>query len=118
MTILLPAFGLVFATLCIWLGVRICNRRERWAEWTLAAIIGVPTLYIVSIGPACWASSRFGGEVLVSLIYQPAIEASTIVSPGIIMDYCHFGASPAWVWESRSQDGRSKWKWKLFSDAW
>jgi len=46
--------GVAFAAFCIWLGVRIFNRRERWAKWTLAAVLGLPLLYILSFGPACW----------------------------------------------------------------
>jgi hypothetical protein len=46
--------GLMFAAFCIWLTVRIINRRERWAKWTLAAVVGLPVLYVASFGPACW----------------------------------------------------------------
>ena len=54
MTILLPTLGVAFAAFCVWLSVRIVNRRERWAKWTLAAVIGLPVLYVLSFGPACW----------------------------------------------------------------
>ena len=54
MTILLPILAVAFAAFCIWLTVRIVNRRERWAKWTLAAVIGAPVLYVASFGPACW----------------------------------------------------------------
>jgi hypothetical protein len=40
MTILLPALAVAFAAFCVWLGVRVINRREPWAI-CLAAIIGV-----------------------------------------------------------------------------
>jgi hypothetical protein len=36
MTILIPALAIAFAAVCIWLMVRIINRKERWAKWTLA----------------------------------------------------------------------------------
>jgi len=39
MTILLAALAAAFAALCIWLTVRIVNRRERWAKWTIAGLI-------------------------------------------------------------------------------
>jgi hypothetical protein len=58
MTIVLPALAVAFAAFCVWLGVRIVNRRERWAKWTLAAVVGLPALYVVSFGPACWVMSR------------------------------------------------------------
>jgi len=48
-------FGIVVAAFCVWLAVRIFNRRERWAKWTLAGLVlGLPLLYVLSFGPACW----------------------------------------------------------------
>lgn len=58
MTILLPIVGVAFAAICVWLAVRIVNRRERWAKWTLAAVVGLPVLYVASFGPACWLTDR------------------------------------------------------------
>jgi hypothetical protein len=43
-----------FIAVCIWLVVRITNRRERWAMWMLATVVSVPLFYVVSFGPACW----------------------------------------------------------------
>jgi hypothetical protein len=51
MTILLATLAVAFAALCVWLTVRIVNRRERWAKWTLAAIVGLPVLYPPGMGP-------------------------------------------------------------------
>lgn len=48
------ALGSTFAALCVWLVVRIVNRRERWAKCTLAGVVAVPALYVASFGPACW----------------------------------------------------------------
>lgn len=53
MTLLLATLAVSFAAFCIWLTVRIANRRERWAKWMLAAVVGVPVLYVASFGPAC-----------------------------------------------------------------
>ena len=50
MRIVLPTLGVAFAA---WLTVRIINRRERRAKWTLASIVGLPVLYVASFGPAC-----------------------------------------------------------------
>lgn len=52
MFVLLAAFGAAFAAFCVWLGVRIVNRRERWAK---RAAIGMlvcllPMIYILSAG--------------------------------------------------------------------
>jgi hypothetical protein len=48
----LSIFGLAFAAFCVWLIVRVVNRRERWAKWTLAVVIGLPVVYLASFGPA------------------------------------------------------------------
>jgi hypothetical protein len=53
MSILLPVSGVAFAAFCVWLGVRIVNRRERSTTWTLSVIVGLPLLYVGSFGPAC-----------------------------------------------------------------
>jgi hypothetical protein len=63
MSIVLPALAVAFAAICVWLAVRIFNRRERWAKWTLAVSIGIPALYMLSFGPACWLASRDDGRV-------------------------------------------------------
>ena len=54
----LAIFGVTLAAFCAWLMVRIANRRERWAKWTLASVVGLPALYVLSFGPTCWAYSR------------------------------------------------------------
>jgi hypothetical protein len=45
-TILLSTLAVAFAAFCVWLTVRIVNRRERWAKWTLAVVVGLPVLYV------------------------------------------------------------------------
>jgi hypothetical protein len=45
--------AVAFAAFCVWLGVRVYNRRERWAKWTAVGICLV-TAYVLSIGPAAW----------------------------------------------------------------
>jgi hypothetical protein len=42
MTILLPALAVACAAFCVWLAVRIMNRRERWAKRTLTLLVGLP----------------------------------------------------------------------------
>jgi hypothetical protein len=54
MTNILPTLAVAFAAFCVWLGVRIFNRRERWAKWTAVGLASLPLLYILSFGPACW----------------------------------------------------------------
>ena len=54
MIILFPTLAVAFAAYCVWLTVRVVNRRERWAKWTAVSAIGLPVLYAASFGPACW----------------------------------------------------------------
>jgi len=58
MPILLPILAVAFAAICVWLTVRVVNRRERWAKWTLAAVVGLPVLYVASFGLACWLADK------------------------------------------------------------
>jgi hypothetical protein len=59
MSIVLTVLATAFAAFCIWLTVRIVNRRERWAKWTaVGSLIGIPVLYVLSIGPVFWFQSR------------------------------------------------------------
>jgi hypothetical protein len=58
MTILLPALAVTFAAFCVWLTVRVINRRERWAKRMLVVVVGLPVLYVASFGPACWWFSK------------------------------------------------------------
>jgi len=58
MSIALLVLAVAFGACCIWLTVRIVNRRERWAKWTaVALVLGLPLLYVLSIGPMCWFST-------------------------------------------------------------
>ena len=69
-------FGIAYAAFFVWLVVRIVSRRERWAIWTLAMVLGQPVLYLLSFGPACWFASPSPEASLdhmpqVSLFYWP-----------------------------------------------
>jgi hypothetical protein len=101
MALALMIFGIAFAAFCVWLTVRIVNRRERWAKRTLAGVVGVPMLYVASIGPACWISSWTGfGSRLVSRTYQPVIEIardSPDFGPFLAL-YCDVLARDGWRW--------------------
>ena len=55
MRYVLPALGVMFMAFCIWLGVRIFNRRERWAKRTAWGVVALLLLFPLSVGPA----SRF-----------------------------------------------------------
>ncbi len=53
MTIILPALAITFAAACVWLTIRVYNRRERWAKWTLAGVV-LALAYPLSCGPMLW----------------------------------------------------------------
>jgi hypothetical protein len=55
---LLPTLAFAFAAFCVWLTVRIINRWERWAKWTLAGMLVLPLLYVTSFGFAIRAYHR------------------------------------------------------------
>jgi hypothetical protein len=54
MITLTAILALSIAAFCVWLTVRIVNRRERWAKCALAVVLGGPVMYILCFGPACW----------------------------------------------------------------
>ena len=58
MEIIFSALAVAFTAFCVWLTVRIVNRRERWAKWTLAGAVALPVLYVIGFGPACWLASE------------------------------------------------------------
>lgn len=114
MSIILPALTVAYATLLVWLGVRIFNRRERWAKRTLAAIVGVPVIYVASFGPACWITSRmdFGAD-LIPIIYEPVTYGFNRQPDASIRWYPSLGASDSsWKWAFvLDVNDRSGWKW-------
>jgi hypothetical protein len=55
MTMLFPTLAIAFAAFCVWLTVRIVNRREKWAKRTAWTVVVLLLLYPLSVGPA----SRF-----------------------------------------------------------
>ncbi|MBI3866707.1 MAG: hypothetical protein HY290_32905, partial [Planctomycetia bacterium] len=74
MTILLPALAVIFAAVNVWLIVRIINRKERWAKWTIAATLCLPALYVLSFGPACGLVERGTLNISnVAPVYRPIL---------------------------------------------
>lgn len=98
MGIAFAIFGVAFAALCVWLIVRVINRRERWAKWALVLWAGLPFLYVLSFGPACWISSHFlFGNLLVSAVYKPLFHISwSGFDEGAIMWYGRLFSDESW----------------------
>ena len=82
---ILPALAAACLALLLWLAIRIMNRRERWAKWTAAAVIGVPVAYVLSFGPACWIASRTKAETLPG-VYLPVLYAVVASENETILD--------------------------------
>jgi predicted permease len=76
MTILISTLAVAFAAFCVWLTMRIVNRRERWAKWTAAALVPV-VAYPLSFGPACWLCNRgYFGVHFVAITHRPIVWAA------------------------------------------
>jgi hypothetical protein len=55
MAVAIAIFGITFAAFCVWLTVRIVNRRERWAKRTAwGLLIAMAPSYIICPGPLLW----------------------------------------------------------------
>ena len=55
---LLIAVGVGFPAFCVWLAVRIINRRERWAKQLAVKMVVVFVVYYpLAIGPAFWLAA-------------------------------------------------------------
>ena len=109
-------FGIAFAAFCVWLTVRIVNRRERWAKWMLAGVVALPILYVASFGPVCWITSRANVEChALGVCYQPLASAMwRIESWGATLDaYSRLYAAPNWVWTRIDSQYGTAYFWSL-----
>ncbi len=90
MRILFQTMGVVVAAFCIWIGVRLVNRRERWAKRTTVSLsVSFPVLYVLNIGPAA-KLAQSTGEYWLMLPYCPIawlVEASETIG-SIVFFYC------------------------------
>ncbi len=79
----------IFMAVCIWLTVRVINRRERWAKWSLAAMLSMPILYLASWPPVARASEWLAKHELLpdvmtsllTIVYYPAAGTVNGYSP-------------------------------------
>jgi hypothetical protein len=114
MSALLPAaLATTFAAFCVWVMVRIVNRRERWANRTAVAIAVIVAVYLLSFGPACWLTSRIGGSEMLPTIYYPITLGMSRQTPNSL-DYAirccaQMGANPNWDWWFIPE--RLQWEW-------
>src|ERR1700688_4387891 len=76
--------GAAYAAVWVWLGVRLFNRRERWARWPAVALAIMPVLYVLSSGPMKIVASRTRVTHTSTSIPNgtPAVQASSETSLG------------------------------------
>ncbi|HEY3966514.1 MAG TPA: hypothetical protein VGM05_18270 [Planctomycetaceae bacterium] len=93
MSPVISALAIAFAAFCVWLAVRIVNRRERWAKGVAVGLIFcLPLIYVLSVGPAvAWTRTHCGREI-VSVCYRPIfmIGAHHAESQRLLRDYFYF----------------------------
>jgi hypothetical protein len=50
--------GALYAAACVWICVRLFNRRERWSKWTALGLAMAPLVYLLSSGPLSMVAFR------------------------------------------------------------
>jgi hypothetical protein len=117
MVLIWSIVGVAVAAFCVWLTVRIVNRKERWAKRLFAWILSVPVLYILSFGPACWITSHMNaGDSALPIVYWPMTQVMSASSPAAsaLHWYARLYAAGGWYWGSYYTDSsRQKSVWGL-----
>jgi hypothetical protein len=67
---------IIFMAVFIWLTVRVINRRERRAKWSLAAMLNMPVLYLASWPAMIWLNTHVhlpdAMALVLTIVYYPA----------------------------------------------
>ena len=90
------------------------EERKNPTALCILVILGALVCYLVSLGPACWCTSRFGGEKVVTLAYRPVtFAAEAIGNEGLmeaIRSYSALGVSKPRQWTfSPDAPGHAEW---------
>ena len=101
------------------------QKQPGWTFWCIVAVT-LPLLFLLSIGPACWLSSRFGGANVVTMAYRPVTFVAEFTGSDGIMDalqwYSQLGMSDFHLWSfSTDQPGHAVWspfEWELAPRQW
>jgi len=86
------------------------------AFWFTIAILPFVS-YTLMLGPACWLSSRWGGEKVVTTAYRPltsvAVRANNRHFFTLIRSYSKLGAAWQWHWSVYFDgEGNETWRWQ------
>jgi hypothetical protein len=74
------------------------RKKPAVAFWATVVVV-VLIAYRLSIGPACWVSSRLGlGHTLVTAAYGPLIRISPRIVGELLERYSAFAAAENWGW--------------------
>src|SRR5262249_14203367 len=92
------------------------QKRAGWAFWFTVAVLPFVG-YGLMLGPACWLSSRWGGEEVVTIVYRPLTEIAARAKSrrfdASIRWYSELGAANQWHWLVFTDAvGDAKWRWE------
>lgn len=84
--------------------------------WITATLVAMLVGYPLTMGPACWISSRIGGEKIVSTAYRPVVNvcATTSMMKSAVYWYSNLAAQENWHWIKVDWDDASsppRWRW-------
>jgi hypothetical protein len=83
----ISAYAMTVVAFGIWLGVRIINRRERWAKWMAGLLVGSCVGYPLSYGPVYWLLARGNfpewGFRVYGIVYCPLVQFLSSSEMGI-----------------------------------
>jgi len=76
------------------------SRTKPGVAFWMSVVLAASALFVASIGPVCWVSSRTGvGVDLVASLYGPLIRTSPNAVHRVLVSYSMFWAAPRWCWE-------------------
>ena len=77
------------------------GRKTPLGPW-VAVLIGLPVLYVVSFGPACWTTSRTNsGAGIIPVVYAPIVKCLSSKKMWLrwtVSKFSTLGAPPEWTW--------------------
>jgi len=84
--------------------------------WATVAVVVLLVAYPLSFGPACWISSRTGGEKTVSTVYRPVMNIcdKTAITKSVAFWYSNLMALQNWHWikvDWDDPDSPPRWRW-------
>jgi hypothetical protein len=76
------------------------SRKKPGVAFWATVLVVAGLAYPLSVGPACWASSRIGiGTDLVSIVYKPLFANRLPYVADCLDRYSRLGAPEHWTWQ-------------------